>query len=84
MLNKAFLCIGPMSMPVAIGILLLLVAATCLRRVPSSKVLAVDKLRLDPETLQVEIPQAISSPVPYFGHVLGFVRGGHGYFSSLW
>jgi hypothetical protein len=29
-------------------------------------------------------PQTIPSAIPWFGHVIGYVRNGHGYFSNLW
>jgi hypothetical protein len=80
MLNEALLAIGPV--PVAAGILLLLVATVYTHRLPSWKSATAGKLKLDPETLQV--PQSILSKIPYIGHVLGFVEDGHGYFSSLW
>ena len=80
MLNEALLAIGPV--PVAAGILLLLVAAMYTHRLPSSKSATAGKFKLDPETLQ--IPQTISPKIPYIGHVLGFVEDGHSYFSSLW
>ena len=79
MLNEALLAIGPV--PVAAGILLLLVAAVYTHRLPP-KSSSAGKLKLDPETLQN--PQLISPKIPYIGHVLGFVEDGHSYFSSLW
>jgi hypothetical protein len=80
MLNEALLAIG--LVPVAAGILLLLVAAVYTHRLPSSKGATAGKLRRDPETLQ--IPKSITPKIPYIGHVLGFVEDGHSYFSSLW
>ncbi len=80
MLNEALLAIGPT--PVAACILLLLVAAVYTHRLPFSKSATDGKLKLDPETLQIQ--QSISPKIPYVGHVLGFVEDGHSYFSSLW
>jgi hypothetical protein len=80
MLNEALLAIGPV--PVAAGILLLLVAAVYTHRLPSSKSATAGKLKLDPQTLQ--IPQSISPKIPYISHILGFVEDRHSYFSSLW
>jgi hypothetical protein len=80
MFNEALQAIGPL--PVAVGILLLLVTATYTHRLPPSKIATAGNLGPDPETLQ--IPPSISSSIPYIGHVLGYVRDGHSYFSSLW
>jgi hypothetical protein len=80
MLNEALEAIGPV--PVALGILVLLVAAVCTHRLPLSKSATEGKLESDQETLQ--LPQSISSNIPYIGHVLGYIRDGHSYFSFLW
>jgi hypothetical protein len=80
MLDEALQAIGPI--PVALGILLLLVAVAYTHRIAAPKNVAMGKVGLDLETLQ--LPQSISSNIPYIGHVLGYVRGGHSYFSSLW
>jgi hypothetical protein len=80
MFNEALQAIGPVH--VAIGILLLLVTAAYTHRLPPSKIATEGKLGPDPETLQ--LPTPISSNIPYIGHVLGYVRDGHSYFSSLW
>jgi hypothetical protein len=79
MLHEVLQGIGPA--PVALGVLLLLVAVFKHRLPPSKSAKAVE-LESDPETLF--LPQSISSNIPYVGHVLGYVRGGHSYFSSLW
>jgi hypothetical protein len=78
MLHEVLLGIGPV--PVVVGILLLLVAAFKHRFPPKSA--NAEIFGSDPETLL--LPQMISSNIPYIGHVLGYVRGGHSYFSSLW
>lgn len=82
MLHEVLLGIEPV--PLVFGILLLLVAAFehCHNRVIPSKATKGEEFALHPEILQ--LPQSISSNIPYIGHVLGYVRGGHGYFSSLW
>ena len=80
MLDEALQAIGPV--PLALGILLLLVAAAYTHRIAAPKNVAMGKVGLDLETLQ--LPQSISPNIPYIGHVLGYVRGGHSYFSSLW
>jgi hypothetical protein len=80
MLDEALQAIGPV--PVALGVLLLLVAAACMHRIAAPKNVAMGKVGLDLEILQ--LPQSIPSNIPYIGHVLGYVRGGHSYFSSLW
>jgi hypothetical protein len=80
MFNEALLAIEPL--PVAVGIVLLLVTAAYTHRLPPSKIRTEGKLGADQETLQ--LPTSISSNIPYIGHVLGYVRDGHSYFSSLW
>lgn len=80
MLNEALQAIGPV--PVALGILLLLVVAYTHQLHPAKSTTA-EKLEPEPETL-LQLPQSISSNIHYMGHVLGFVRDGHSYFSSLW
>jgi hypothetical protein len=80
MLNEALVAIGPV--PIASGILLLLVAAVYTHRLAPLKSATAGKLKLDPETPQ--IPKSILPKIPYIGHVLGFVEDGHSYFSSLW
>jgi hypothetical protein len=80
MLDEALQAIGPV--PVALGILLLLVAAVYMHRIAAPEIVAMGKVGLDLETPQ--LPQSISSNIPYIGHVLGYVRGGHSYFGSLW
>jgi hypothetical protein len=67
MFNEALQAIGPV--PVAIGILLLLVTAAYTHRLPPWKIATEGKLGPDPETLQ--LPTSISSNIPYIGHVLG-------------
>ena len=81
MLNEALLAIGPL--PIVVGILLLLVTLYRHRNPPKNNA-AVEKVAADTVTETLQLPQWISSRIPYIGHVLGYVQDGHGYFAALW
>jgi len=81
MLNEALLAIGPV--PIAIGILLLLVALYRHHQSPSNSP-AAEKVIPDSVTGTLQIPQWVSSKIPYIGHVLGYAQDGHSYFAALW
>jgi hypothetical protein len=53
-------------------------------RNPPSNNAAVEKVAADTVTETLQLPQWISSRIPYIGHVLGYVQDGHGYFAALW
>lgn len=83
MFNEVLLTVQPVTLPVAVAIfMLLVVAAAYTHRLPLPKCVTTKKINSTVPTLQ--IPPSLQANVPYVGHVLGFVRGGHGYFSSLW
>ena len=50
-------------------------------------VLLASLLSLPGETtndVRAEIPKTLSSATPFIGHLLGFARNGHSYFTGLW
>ena len=81
MLNEALLAIGPL--PIAIGIFLLLATLFKHQQSPLESTMS-EKVAQGSKKEALQIPQWISSKVPYIGHVLGYVQDGHGYFAALW
>ncbi|KAG0646554.1 NADPH-cytochrome P450 reductase [Hyphodiscus hymeniophilus] len=78
MLSEILEVIGPM--PVILGILLFLVAA-----VKHSSLFSQSSKpgRFTPVAEARQLPHSIPSKIPYVGHMMGYVRDGHSYFSSL-
>lgn len=67
--------------PAVLVLLVVLVAVYSSQRRPGSKAAETQgksSLGLLP------VPRSVSSTIPIVGHLLGYVRDGHSYFSSLW
>lgn len=68
--------------PLILGLLLLFVAAYR-HRIDNGRGSKLLEER-DKRSLSDQTPPCIASSLPFVGHMLGYARNGHSYFSNLW